>query len=111
MAWDAASHPVLFGENIVPRDPLLGYLLRLGTPSMAYLWPFPFPFSQVIFLGFSSGSDWISTVQKHSTFIGVTETGSLLVSHQDYLAWKPSPQSENIRATEQRMVKQLFTQT
>lgn len=39
------------------------------------------------------------------------EIGSFWVGAQGDLAWKPKPQSENSGAAEQRMLKQLFTQT
>lgn len=71
------------------------------------------PFAQVIFCGFfSSGSDWVSTVQKQATFTGVTEHWNRkpMVLWSGYLAWKPLPQSENIRAAGQSLLKQLFTQ-
>lgn len=114
MALESASPAELLGETTMPNAPLPGYLFRLGTPGTAYVWPFPFsPFAQVIFCGFfSSGSDWVSTVQKQATFTGVTEHWNRkpMVLWSGYLAWKPLPQSENIRAAGQSLLKQLFTQ-
>lgn len=40
-----------------------------------------------------------------------SEIGSLWVGDQSCLAGKPTPQSENTRAPEERTLKQLFTQT
>lgn len=42
MVREASFLAELFEENIVPSALLLGYLFRLGTAGMAYVWPFPF---------------------------------------------------------------------
>lgn len=77
MIREATCLVELFEENIVPGAPLLGYLFRLGTPGMAYVWPLPFPCWLGLFSVdfFSFGTDWISAVQKQATFTftGVTE--------------------------------------
>lgn len=95
MIQEATCLVELFEENIVPGAPLLGYLFRLGTPGMAYVWPLPFPcwlglfsvdFFSLELIGFPLSR---SRPLLHLLRLLNIEIGSFWVGAQGDLAWEP----------------------